>query len=72
MGNGNMPAMPSDHTYIDDDINCREMHTGLTKREHFAGLAMQGLLSAHKGFSFSDTAKTAVGIADELLKELDK
>ena len=40
---GDMPAMP--HTEYDKDGN---LPTGLTKREHFAGLAMQGLLASGK------------------------
>ena len=48
----------------------------LTKREHFAGLAMQGLI-ANSGFigglrGLSDCAEASVMVADELLKELDK
>jgi hypothetical protein len=48
--------------------------TGLTKREYFAGLAMQGMFSQH-GFLLKDTvelAEIAVKCADELLKQLDK
>ncbi len=53
---------------------------GLTKREHFAGLAMQSVLnnfnSYEQGyFDSSDyklTVKNAVGLADALLAELDK
>ena len=57
-------------------------YRGLTKREHFAGLAMQGLLSsAHMGDSVlhdsaaewvADIAETSVEYADALLKELEK
>ena len=55
---------------------------GLTKREHFAGLAMQGLLSsAHMGDSdlhdsaaewVREVTETSVEYADALLKELEK
>ena len=55
---------------------------GITKREHFAGLAMQGLLSNSKmGDSdlhdsaaewVADIAETSVEYADALLKELEK
>ena len=46
---------------------------GLTKREHFAGLAMQGLL-AKEGVWSSDEilAQRSIEIADELLKQLEK
>ncbi len=52
-------------------------HEGLTKREHFAGLAMQGM-SSHPEFycgnpKFADgIAKDSVKFADALLKELAK
>ncbi len=74
MNNSDMPAMPSDHTYIDGDINCREMHTGLTKREHFAGLAMQGIMASIKDdqvWSMTDVARTAIQMSSVLLEELD-
>lgn len=41
--------------------------TGLSKREWFAGLAMQGLLTA--GYD-GDVAREAVQHADELLRQL--
>jgi hypothetical protein len=58
------------------DINTR--YEGLTKREYFAGLAMQGLLANESltdlnTFPYeSGTAKLSVVMADELLKALDK
>ena len=48
-----------------------EYGEGLTKREHFAGLAMQGLL-AHYGSSADQSPEIlAIYYADELLKELE-
>ena len=53
---------------------------GLTKREYFAGLAMQGLLANSYGgmtsggsrtFSPNEISKLAVIHADELLKQLE-
>lgn len=44
---------------------------GLTKREYFAALAMQGLL-ALEGYSFQGAAKDAVTAADALIAELEK
>ena len=50
---------------------------GLTKREYFAGLAMQGLLSsfthnAANGFYGTEVVvSTAIEYADELLKQLE-
>ncbi len=47
---------------------------GLTKREHFAGLAMQGLLANEVDIQrgYFETANAAVKMADELLKQLEK
>ena len=42
---------------------------GLTKREYFAGVAMQGLL-AHYGTAVNETR--AVKFADAILKALEK
>jgi len=47
-----------------------ETLTGLTKREHFAAIAMQGLLI--NGVNNANTAINAVKCADELLKQLEK
>lgn len=49
---------------------------GLTKREYFAGLAMQGLCANYlrenvTGWNISTYAKEAVAIADELIKQLE-
>jgi len=68
--NGNGPAIPLDFE------GCKAWEEGywyegwgLTKREYFAGLAMQGILSNHG--VHSDIAKWAVEQADSLLKELE-
>jgi hypothetical protein len=47
---------------------------GLTKREYFAGLAMQGLL-AHSDLGIEEPEKIAewsIKQSDELLKQLEK
>lgn len=48
---------------------------GLTKREHFAGLAMQGMLASSAGSGMwpnaEHYAKASVKVADELLKALE-
>ncbi|MFT5518613.1 MAG: hypothetical protein ACI9RI_000879 [Oceanospirillaceae bacterium] len=61
MNNSDMPAMPV--------IRPEGPSIGLTKREHFAGVAMQGLL-AHYGTAVHETY--AVLCADALLKNLEK
>lgn len=47
---------------------------GLTKREYFAGLAMQALSSDpnRSMFSWESAAQEAVSISDALIKELNK
>ena len=47
-----------------------EDNKGLTKREYFAGLAMQGLVDDY--INYAIIAEYAVKFADALLKELDK
>ena len=76
MNNGNQPAMAQPVT-LDDygDITVASVHDtdymGLTKREHFAGLAMQSLL-AHYGTDGADEcASYAVEYANALLKALE-
>lgn len=65
MKNADMPATPC----TIEDI----AHSGLTKREHFAGLALQGLVSAdYESRHIGRYAKAAVNLADALLKELDQ
>ena len=52
---------------------------GLTKREYFAGLAMQGLISSFTekasngswGLEIKETIIVAIEYADELLKQLE-
>jgi hypothetical protein len=49
--------------------------TGLTKREYFAGLAMQAMVSKENydiDYDFIRTARKSIKLADALLKELEK
>ena len=71
--NGSSPITP----LTDEQINNHESacgHIGLTKREYFAGLAMQGLSAGdiENMYTCDDIAGIAVVQADALLKELDK
>lgn len=73
MQNSDMPAMPTSPN--DNDPQWASARTGgLTKREHFAGLAMQGFCTAVIAEDMLDEtlANFAVRAADALLKELDK
>ena len=65
MENGKQPISPveSDNDFL----------FGLTKREYFAGLAMQGLLSNPERIGTADKyAEISIEFADELLKQLEK
>ena len=71
MNNADMPASPISVSSTGGNLCSSDFEygEGLTKREHFAGLAMQGLL-AHYGDS--DTyCSTAIEYADALLKALE-
>jgi len=78
MKNADMPAMP---TYELNGQNVlQDTSYGLTKREHFAGLALNGLMSdASAMFEMAPEgedparyfAKTSVNLADALLAELE-
>ena len=48
-------------------------YMGLTKLEHFAGLAMQGLMANEEEYpKWSDLARASVAAADALLKALEQ
>ena len=73
MNNADMPAMPVD-TFSEEGLR---NYMGLTKREHFAGLAMQGLLAG--GYCIDDSQNRlndvpseAINLADALLKQLEQ
>jgi hypothetical protein len=57
---------PDNDNYLDQN--------GLTKREYFAGLAMQSMVASgyYGGTSqIQEAAKQAIKLADELLKQLE-
>jgi|LakMenEpi03Aug12_release.lakeMendotaPanAssembly.Ray.scaffolds.fasta_scaffold3258794_1 hypothetical protein len=67
MGNGKQGAF----AMIDTNLGFTQI--GLTKREYFAGLALQGMLS-NQGLNSYENNKIiswSVDIADALLKELE-
>ena len=73
MNNANTPINP----ILNADGEVGEMPdgailSGLTKREYFAGLAMQGLLANEYGIGVSadDCASYAIKYANALLKQL--
>jgi hypothetical protein len=74
MENGKQMALPGQ--LVNGDL-----HTGLTKREYFTVMAMQGMLAnpntgfQNEGGRFIDPSLVAQGsikFADELLKQLNK
>lgn len=72
--NGDMPARP---TFVAPNFDGGFVYGeyGLTKREHFAAMMMQGLISAwgqHDVTDFGEIASDAAMAADALLKELAK
>jgi len=77
MKNADMPAMPKGIAVSPKGnvYGIRESESGLTKREHFAAMAMQGLLSSfgvHDVTAYDEIASDAVMAADALLKEIEK
>ena len=89
MKNSDMPAMPAGITgkrrinQNDPGSDFETMsysepiHRGLTKREHFAAMAMQGILSNPRWEGKDDylayqVASSAVRYADALLAELER
>lgn len=75
MNNADMPAMPNLKKWVSENAYESISDGGLTKREYFAGLAMQGLLSGacfESKYHFTDLQTEAVGIADALLAKLEK
>ncbi len=78
MNNADMPAMPISEEDTDRiDVGVK-IYTGLSKREHFAGLAMQAILSNSclidnlTTCSVDWLVKKAAIVADAQLNELDK
>lgn len=79
MENAEQPINPVPHVNQDGTIQY-DAYFGLTKREYFAAVAMQGLLAnnhpnfwgnRHGQCAEGEIAKEAARHADELLKQLD-
>jgi hypothetical protein len=66
MENGKQMAFPT-------QLVNGELHTGLTKREYFAAMAMQGVVNrlAQSDIERKRLAEWSVKMADEILKELE-
>ncbi len=88
MNNADMPAMPAkikrestNHSYIGNERQPNKIEiidcSGLTKREHFAAMAMLGILSNPNVIDTDDdnsdwVSKRAIKQADDLLNGLAK
>lgn len=76
--NKDMPMFPCECEFSTDAVRGRQtgnfsgIEIGLTKREFFASMALQGLLAgdAEQMWSEEKVAESAVRHADELLKAL--
>ncbi len=77
--NADSPAMPCGVEQDSYQPGSEPAHHGLTKREHFAAMAMQGILSneGHNGGAMhyrdggTQVASVAVSMADALLRKLE-
>jgi hypothetical protein len=69
MENAHKPINPCNKT----DVHTGNEYRGLTKREYFAGLAMQGLCACPDlAVSRIELAIESIKQADELLKQLEQ
>lgn len=73
----NEPAIP--HTYEEEvgdyGMKQQQVYNGLSKREYFAAMAMQGILSDQtyvRPNSTEEVSRCAVAMADALIAELNK
>lgn len=73
MTNKSEPAFPTREGWTEDTGKYREDTGGLTKREYFAAMAMQGMITCpdYEGCEFT-VSKLAVEYADALIEELNK
>jgi hypothetical protein len=77
MSKANEPAFPVTVTELWSAGTAGNTPDGLTKREYFAVMAMQGMLASLNGFDRSESfcayvAEGAVAQADALIAELEK
>ncbi len=69
------PFMPTEDLMVDGTIG--NLYGGLTKREYFAAMFAQGLISANytvtsAGIDSEKISRKAVTLSDALIKELNK
>lgn len=71
-----MITKPNHPVHSDKIDSVSNQHIGLTKREYFAAMALQGIIAAHDiyttGIDHKVNAKTAVKAADQLINALNQ
>lgn len=73
MTRANQPAFPLAWTEINaHGVEFPMIEGGMTLREYYAGLAMQGLLAGEPDLRYSLAAQQSVAHADALIAELAK
>lgn len=70
MNNSEQPAFPKAHQNQDGSIQY-DVFNGLTKREYFAAMALQGILTRDNSLFPDYSVAYAVQLADGLLKALE-
>lgn len=74
-------AFPShEHFFSGNKVITGKPYGGLTKREYFAGIALQGILISNNTYpiysslctSLADIVKTSYALADDMLSESKK
>ena len=78
----NIPAYPSGESYttfnnasgVTSNHSKSPLHHGMTLRDHFAGLAMQGICASAPNVEWTDAliSKEAYRMADAMLAEREK
>jgi len=70
MENSNQPAFP---IFLQEGLsNNSHVDSGISKREYFAAMAMQGLIASESDRKPENYAADAVSCADALCEALDK
>jgi hypothetical protein len=71
VNNSDQPAFPTKELLESTDVVFKK--GGLTKREYFAGLALQGFLSRDiNNMDGSEIVGASISYADELLQQLEE
>jgi len=72
MENKNLPAFP---IVVEPGTEGQTSYEGLSKREWYVGMALQGLLAARgndPNYTYSELVDDAVSTADSIIEQLEK